>query len=94
VVAQAERGAGPARALALALSEHGRLAVVSSVDEGRAYLCLARPKGPGPDLGALLREAVALLGGKGGGSPDLAQGSGEPPRLAEALALVRSKLGG
>ena len=43
------------------------------------------------DLGALLREAVALLGGKGGGSKELAQGSGpEVARLGESLALAGS----
>ena len=33
-------------------------------------------RGPGVHLGEILRESVALLGGKGGGAPELAQGSG------------------
>ncbi|HET9599880.1 MAG TPA: DHHA1 domain-containing protein, partial [Anaeromyxobacteraceae bacterium] len=49
----------------------------------------------GPDLGAALREAAAVLGGKGGGAPDLAQGGGPgAARLAEALALAVSRLAG
>jgi alanyl-tRNA synthetase len=43
-------------------------------------------------MGALLKEALAVLNGKGGGNPDFAQGSGEPDKLDEALALARSKL--
>ena len=43
---------------------------------GRAHLAFARPKGAGAHLGELVRAAAAVLGGKGGGAPDLAQGSG------------------
>jgi alanyl-tRNA synthetase len=42
-----------------------------------------------------LRAAVALLGGKGGGSAELAQGSGPAVAgLAEALALGAARLAG
>jgi alanyl-tRNA synthetase len=40
----------------------------------------------------LLRDAVALLGGKGGGNADLAQGSGDPARVDEALSAARARL--
>ena len=91
IVARVERGAAMARAVAADLSIRGRTALIASVDEGRAHLCFARPKGAGPDLGQVLRAAVALLGGKGGGSADFAQGSGEEARLDEALALAREQ---
>jgi alanyl-tRNA synthetase len=40
-----------------------------------------------------LREAVAVLGGKGGGAPDLAQGGGpQVEKLGEALERARGKL--
>lgn len=82
--------AGYLRAVAQALAARGRLALLGARGEGRALLCFARPKGPGPELGALLRQAVALLGGKGGGAPELAQGGGpEVEKLGEALALAR-----
>ncbi|MGA8890703.1 MAG: DHHA1 domain-containing protein, partial [Anaeromyxobacteraceae bacterium] len=56
-------------------------------------LCFARPRGAGPHLGELLREAAALVGGKGGGAPDLAQGSGPSrERLDEALAAAAARL--
>jgi alanyl-tRNA synthetase len=93
VMTKVERGATAARAVALALAAKGRVALVASVDEGRAHLCFARPKGAGPALNDLLREAVQALGGKGGGSPDMAQGSGDPSKLDEVLATARAKLG-
>jgi alanyl-tRNA synthetase len=43
-------------------------------------------------MGALLKDALALLGGKGGGGAEFAQGSGDPARLDEALALAAAKL--
>ncbi len=86
---------GPARlkATAAALAGRGRVALLGGVDGGRAFLCFARPKGTGPHLGALVGTAAAALGGKGGGAPDLAQGSGpDPERLAAALDLAREAL--
>jgi alanyl-tRNA synthetase len=43
-------------------------------------------------MAALLKESLAILGGKGGGGPDFAQGSGAPTRLDDALALAAHKL--
>jgi alanyl-tRNA synthetase len=86
-------GAAGLRAAAAALAARGRVALLGGVEEGRAFLCFARPRGPGPHLGDLVREACAALGGKGGGAPDLAQGNGpDAARLAEALDLARGKL--
>jgi alanyl-tRNA synthetase len=80
------------RAVAQALAARGRTALLGAAGADRALLCFARPKGPGPDLGALLREAVVELGGKGGGSPDLAQGGGpHADRLEAALGLARTR---
>ncbi len=78
--------AGYAKAVALALAAKGRVALLGAVEEGRANLAFARPKGPGPHLGELVRAAAATVGGKGGGAPDQAQGSGpDAARLDEAL---------
>ncbi|HEY6104937.1 MAG TPA: alanyl-tRNA editing protein [Anaeromyxobacteraceae bacterium] len=86
-------GAAGLRAAAAALAARGRVALLGGVEDGRAFLCFARPRGPGPHLGDLVRDAAAALGGKGGGAPDLAQGSGpDAARLAEALDLARGKL--
>ncbi|HET8734678.1 MAG TPA: DHHA1 domain-containing protein, partial [Anaeromyxobacteraceae bacterium] len=86
--------AAGAKAVAQALAARGRVALVGCVDGGRAHLCFARPRGAGPHLGEILREAVALAGGKGGGAPDLAQGSGPAvDRLDEALATAAARAG-
>ena len=79
-----------ARSVAQALSARGRVALVATVDEGRAHLCFGRPKGVGPAVNELLKAALALLGGKGGGSPDFATGSGDPAKLDEALAAAQA----
>jgi len=81
------------RAVAQALAARDRLALLGARSGSRAYLCFARAKGAGPDLGALLREAVAALGGKGGGAPELAQGAGPAAeKLPEALEAARARL--
>jgi alanyl-tRNA synthetase len=87
-------GAAPwLRGVAAGLSARGRTALLGAVEEGKGYLCFARPKGPGPSMGGLLQEAVALLGGKGGGAPDLAQGGGpEAGKLEAALDLAVARL--
>ncbi|MNE97489.1 Alanine--tRNA ligase [compost metagenome] len=39
--------------------------------------------------GELMKQAAAVVGGKGGGRPDMAQGGGvDAGKLGEALALV------
>ena len=83
------------RAVAQALVGRGRVALVGGIDGDRAHLCFARPRGTGAHLGEVLREVVAALGGKGGGSADLAQGSGPAvERLDEALASAAVRVSG
>ena len=83
------------RAVAQALAGRGRVGLVGGVEGERAHLCFTRPRGPGAHLGEVLREAVAALGGKGGGSADLAQGSGPAvARLDEALASAAARVAG
>jgi alanyl-tRNA synthetase len=81
-----------ARALSAAIAEQGAVALVAAVADGRAHLCFARPKGKGPAMNEVLKEALSLLSGKGGGSADFAQGSGDPARLDEALSAARAKV--
>ena len=83
------------KAVAQALAARGRIALVAGVEGERAHLCFARARGPGVHLGEILRESAALLGGKGGGAPELAQGSGpDGARLDEALAAAAVRAGG
>jgi alanyl-tRNA synthetase len=48
------------------------------------------------DAVALLRQAVAVLGGQGGGGrPDMAQGGGpDATKAAEAVAAIRGAIAG
>jgi alanyl-tRNA synthetase len=69
----------------------GRVALLGAVEDGRAHLAFARPKAAGgPHLGERVRAASAALGGKGGGAPDFAQGSGGD---AGRLRLVLEEAG-
>jgi alanyl-tRNA synthetase len=81
------------RAAAQALATRGRTALLGGVEGGRAHLCFARPRGPGPNLGEALRRAAGEVGGKGGGSAELAQGSGpEVGALGRALDSARKSV--
>jgi alanyl-tRNA synthetase len=92
VVAKVER-ASLARAVAAAAAERGATALVGAVEDGRAHLCFARPRGaPGRGMNDVLKAALEVLGGKGGGNADFAQGSGPPDRLDEALSAARTRL--
>ena len=54
---------------------------------GKAHLVFAQSEGMTHDIGALLREALTLVGGRGGGRGNLAQGGGDRVEgLDEALA--------
>ena len=92
VVAKVAR-ASLVRAVAAAVAERGATALIAAVEDGRAHLCFARPRGSsGPPMNQLLQTALQLLGGKGGGNADFAQGSGGPAHLDEALAAARDVL--
>lgn len=81
------------RAVAGALAGKGRVALLGAIEDGRAHLAFARPKGPGPHLGEVLRAAATALGGKGGGAPDAAQGSGpDVAKLEAALDAARASV--
>lgn len=90
-------GAGAAawlRGVAGGLAARGCTALLGAVEDGKGFLCFARPKGPGAAMGELLKEAVALLGGKGGGAPDLAQGGGpDGAKVEAALDAAAARLG-
>jgi alanyl-tRNA synthetase len=58
------------------------IALLGSRHEGRAHLVFARSTGRTEDIGALLKDALARIGGRGGGRGDVVQGGGD---RAEAL---------
>lgn len=82
------RDSGELRALAQELIRRFEVgAFLASVGE-RTHLCFACSEEVGLDMAALLREACAQLGGKGGGQPHLAQGSAPATDLARVDAVM------
>jgi len=62
------------------------IALLASRDKDTARLVFARSADAVGDMNALMREACALLDGRGGGKPEMAQGGGKKvERLADAL---------
>ncbi|HEY0902576.1 MAG TPA: alanine--tRNA ligase [Marmoricola sp.] len=102
-VGQVVEGAGGGDARTLALDVRGRLAadrpgavVVVGVQDGKPSVVAAvndRGRDAGVSANALVRAAAGLLGGKGGGKDDVAQGGGsDPTRAQDALDAVRREL--
>jgi alanyl-tRNA synthetase len=69
------------------------IALLGSRESDSARLVFARSGDAKGDMNALMKEACALLDGRGGGKADLAQGGGKNvERLEEALAAARRAL--
>lgn len=69
------------------------VALLGTRDAGAARLVFARSSSLGQNMGELLSEACQLLGGRGGGRPDLAQGGGPAvERLDEAIGIAAEKV--
>jgi len=67
--------------------------VLGSVLDGKVSLIVAVTKDLTDrlDAGKIIKEAVAMVGGKGGGRKDLAEAGGnQPEKLDEALAVIPS----
>jgi len=104
VVAHRVEGAGGGDVRTLALDVRSRLpqgepgvVVVAGVSDGKVALVAATnelAQERGLSAGDLVRALTPLLGGKGGGKADVAQGGGaDASRLDEALALVAGEVG-
>jgi len=70
------------------------VALLASRDRDTARLVFARSADASGDMSALMREACAMLDGRGGGRPDMAQGGGKnvdrlPEALTRALTLLK-----
>jgi alanyl-tRNA synthetase len=80
------------RVTAQALLDLPRCVYVGTTEKGDQLL-VGATEDSGFDAGKLIRDALASVGGKGGGSPRLAQGSAPTPALAaDAAALIRDAL--
>jgi len=81
------RDAESLKKLAHALISHPQtIALLASRDKDTARLVFARSEDAVGDMNALMREACAMLEGRGGGRPDMAQGGGKNvEKIGDAL---------
>jgi alanyl-tRNA synthetase len=69
------------------------VSLLASSDKDAVRLVFARSIDAPGDMNALMRVACEVLGGRGGGKPELAQGGGtNPERLEEAIATALRRL--
>jgi alanyl-tRNA synthetase len=69
------------------------VALLGSHDKDVARLVFARSADASGDMNALMREACAMLDGRGGGKPDMAQGGGKnADKIQEAIFAAKAKL--
>ncbi len=82
-------GVDTLRPLALAVAALERALFIGTSDDPPAIM-VAASKDAGINAGALLKPALASVGGRGGGSPALAQGSvPSPDQLAQVVNALR-----
>ncbi len=91
-----DRDAESLKKLAHALIAYPRtIALLGSRDKDTARLVFARSTDAVGDMNALMREACAMLDGRGGGRPDMAQGGGKNiEKLHDALTHALTLLNG
>ncbi len=89
-----DRDAEFLKRVAHALIAHPQtIALLGCRDKDTARLVFARSADAPGDMNGLMREACALLDGRGGGKPDLAQGGGKNVgKLEDALARVTAQI--
>ena len=67
--------------------------LVSPGESGeQTQVLLAVPRGSGMNAGALLREALSAVGGRGGGGPEAATGSIDESAIPRLMEVLSSKL--
>jgi len=90
-----DRSAESLKKLAHALMANpNTVALLASRDKDTARLVFARSQDAAGDMNTLMREACAMIDGRGGGKPELAQGGGKnleklDAALSHSLTLLR-----
>src|SRR5205807_7463745 len=80
-----DRSADSLKHLALALiAQPNTIALLGSRDGDTARLVFARSADASGEMNALMRQACSVIGGHGGGRPDMAQGGGKDVAKLEA----------
>ncbi|WP_087003386.1 alanine--tRNA ligase [Gulosibacter sp. 10] len=80
-----ERLGSEAAVVALGGESNGKPIIVVATNEAA--------RGAGLKAGSLVKLAAGILGGGGGGKPDVAQGGGQDPaKLPEAISAIRAEL--
>lgn len=88
-----EAAAGDVREMATKIRESGENIILFAIKAPAPGLLFACSPGIAVDMGAALREAAAVIGGKGGGGKDFAQGGGgDPSKMDEALDAAEKKI--
>jgi alanyl-tRNA synthetase len=73
------------------IAKPGIVALLASREHDTARLVFARSSDAEGDMSALMREACAMLDGRGGGKPELAQGGGKNvARLEETMTHIEA----
>lgn len=89
-----DRDADALKKLAHALMAKPKtIALLGSRDAGTARLVFARSADAEADMSLLMREACAIVDGRGGGKPDMAQGGGKKVvQLSEAVNKAATRI--
>ena len=89
----ADRDLGFVKLLAQKLTQSSGVVALLGAGAGQAALVFAQSPGLSHDMGALMKESMAKLGGRGGGNKDMAQG-GVPDagKLQATIEEARGKI--
>ncbi|MFC1501803.1 DHHA1 domain-containing protein [bacterium] len=75
------------------LIQHESVIALVGLEKEKGYLCFGRSQSVDIDMRPILKDACDVIGGKGGGSPFMAQGNGpEISKLETAIQKVKSGL--
>jgi len=87
----ADRDLGFIKLVAQKVAKHAGVVALLGTTQGQAALVFSRSADVNVDVSALMKEAMASIGGRGGGSKDLAQGGvPEAGKVAELIEQVAS----
>ena len=88
------RDAGELRLLASRLTTVGSVVVLMGTAGEKSQLIFARSTDLDFNMGALLKDAVAKLGGRGGGQPAFAQGGGVNASIEQIKSVIEATASG